>query len=54
MKVSSFFNTHTHKRCPFEWTKLGKAFLFQLSKLLFKLNQLAQGIQHRFLEKGGL
>jgi hypothetical protein len=30
---------------------LARAFVFQLSKLLFKLNQLVQGIQYRFLEK---
>jgi hypothetical protein len=31
-----------------------RAFVFQLSKLLIKLNQLVQGIRHRFLEKGAI
>jgi hypothetical protein len=31
-----------------------RAFVFQLSKLLIKLNQLVQGIQYRFLEKGAI
>jgi hypothetical protein len=35
-------------------TKLDRAFVFQLPKLLFKLNQLVQDIQHRFLEKGAI
>jgi hypothetical protein len=32
-------------------TKSDRAFVFQLSKLLFKLNQLVQGIKYGFLEK---
>jgi EAL domain-containing protein (putative c-di-GMP-specific phosphodiesterase class I) len=43
---------HKQARHPFrKGTKLDRAFVFQLSKLLFKLNQLVQDIQHRFLEK---
>jgi hypothetical protein len=34
--------------------KLDRAFIFQLPKLLFKLNQLVHDIQHRFLEKGAI
>jgi hypothetical protein len=36
---------------PLKRAKLDRAFVFQLSKLLFKLNQLVQGIQYGFLEK---
>jgi hypothetical protein len=36
---------------PLKRTKLDRAFAFQLRKLLFKLNQLVQGIQYGFLEK---
>ena len=52
MEISSFFNTHTHtKRYPLTWTKSDKLYLPTLQVVVW-LNQLAQGIQHGFLEKG--
>jgi hypothetical protein len=44
-------STWTKLDIPLRRTRSDKAFVFQLSKLLFKLNQLVQGIQYRFLEK---
>jgi hypothetical protein len=44
-------STRTKLDFPLRRTKSDRAFIFQLSKLLFKLNQLVQGIQYGFLEK---
>jgi hypothetical protein len=44
-------STRTKLDIPLGRTKSDRAFVFQLSKLLFKLNQLVQGIQYGFLEK---
>jgi hypothetical protein len=44
-------STRTKLAFPLRRTKSDRAFIFQLSKLLFKLNQLVQGIQYGFLEK---
>jgi hypothetical protein len=50
-----YYLASTRTRHPLKkGTKLGRAFVFQLSKLLIKLNQLVQDIQHRFLEKGAI
>ena len=49
VKISSFFNTHT--RYPLKWTKSDKL-LSSNSPSCCSVYQLAQGIQHRFLEKG--
>jgi hypothetical protein len=50
-----YYLASTRTRHPLKkGTKLDKAFVFQLPKLLFKLNQLVQGLQHRFLEKGAI
>jgi hypothetical protein len=48
-EILSCFNTT--RIALWEGTNLDRAFVSQLSKLLFKLNQLVQGIQHRILEK---
>ena len=53
MKISSFFNTrtHTHTRISL-WNELSRtSFHFPTLQVVVQLNQLAQGIQHRFLEK---
>jgi hypothetical protein len=44
-------STQTKLDIPLTRTKSDRAFVFQLSKLLFKLNQLVQGIKYGFLEK---
>ena len=50
MKISSFFNTHTRISL---WNELSRtSFHLPTLQVVVQLNQLAQGIQHRFLEKG--
>jgi hypothetical protein len=49
-EILSCFNTNK-TRYPLRRNNSDRAFVFQLSKLLFKLNQLVQGITYRFLEK---
>jgi hypothetical protein len=44
-------STRTKLDIPLGRTKSDRDFVFQLSKLLFKINQLVQGIQHGFLKK---
>jgi hypothetical protein len=46
-----FASTWIKLDIPLRRTKSDRAFFFQLSKLLFKLNQLVQGIKYGFLEK---
>ena len=51
MKISSFFNTH-YTRISL-WNELSQtSFYLPTLQVVVQLNQLAQGIQHRFLEKG--
>ena len=45
-------STRTNPDIPLGRNKSDRVYVFQLSKLLFKLNQLVQGIQQIFLEKG--
>jgi hypothetical protein len=51
-EILSCFNMNTskHPLITKEQSQI-ELLYFQLSKLLFKLNQLVQGIQNRFLEK---
>jgi hypothetical protein len=49
-EILSCFNTY-ESRHPLRRNKSDRAFVFQLSKLLIKLNQLVQGIKYGFLEK---
>ena len=52
MKISSFFNNHINTRISlWKWTKLDKLSSSN-SPSCCSVYQLAQGIQHRFLEKG--
>jgi hypothetical protein len=44
-------STQIKSKHPLRRNKSDKAFVFQLSKFLFKLNQLVQGIKYGFLKK---